>query len=141
MQDDLLQIFFKHISGDILAHAGTGIGHYQPVAGVHQQTVDKRPPAAHQRLDCMYFAESIPKYAVPVASLRQQGPAAGKGAIAGDKMTGLQADKTGDRLYILLGDVGAAISFAAVAAFEASEENRCRARLRGHVESPALFSM
>ncbi len=122
-------------------HTGARSRHGLPVSGIHPDTFDKGPFTAHVRLNRMNRTPLIPEYTITVFSLGNQRLASGNLTVAPHKSFAIQAQIPTDIVNLRLGDIGAAIPFAAVPAILAGKQILRRHRIRGHGESPWLFSM
>jgi hypothetical protein len=122
-------------------HAGARSRHGLPVSSIHPDTFDKGPFTAHVRLNRMNRTPLIPEYTITVFSLGNQRLASGNLTVAPHKSFAIQAQIPTDIVNLRLGDIGAAIPFAAVPAILAGKQILRRHRIRGHGESPWLFSM
>ena len=122
-------------------HAGTRSRHGMPVCAIHQDTFNKGPFSTHMRLNRMNRTQLIPEYTITVFCLSNQRIASGHLTIAAHKSFAIQPQIPTDILNFRLGDIGAAISFAALPAILASKQILRPDRIRGHGESPWLFSV
>lgn len=89
----------------------------------------------------MNGTQLIPEYTVTVFSLGNQRLASGHLTVAPHKSFAIQSQIATDIVNLRLGDVGAAIAFAALPAILADKQILRLNRIRGHGESPWLFSM
>jgi hypothetical protein len=122
-------------------HAGARSRHGLPVSGIHPDTFDKGPFTTHVRLNRMNRTQLIPEYTITVFSLGNQQLASGNLTVAPHKSFAIQAQIPTDIVNLRLGDIGAAIPFAAVPAILAGKQILRRHRIRSHGEPPWLFSM
>ena len=83
----------------------------------------------------------IPEYTIPVFSLGNQRLASGHLTEAPNKTFTIQAQMAADIVNLRLGDIGAAIAVAALPAIAAGKQILRPHRIRGHGESPWLFSV
>jgi len=121
-------------------HAGARSRHDPPVVCIHEDTFNKRPLATHMRLNRMNRTLLIPEYTITVFSLGNQRLASGHLTVAPHKTFTIQAKVMADIVNLCLGDIGAAITFAALPAILADKQILWCNRIRGHGASPWPFS-
>jgi hypothetical protein len=122
-------------------HARTRGRHGMPVCAIHQDTFNKGPSSTHARLNRMNRTQLIPEYTITVFCLGNKRFASGHLAVALYKSFAIQSQIPTDILDLRLGDIGAAISFTALPAILAGKQILRRNLIRGHGESPWLFSV
>lgn len=83
----------------------------------------------------------IPKYTITVFSLGNQRLASGHLTVAPHKSFAIQAQIATDIVNLRLGNIGAAKAVAALPAFLAGKQILRPNPIRGHGESPWLFSV
>jgi hypothetical protein len=122
-------------------HARTRGRHGMPVCAIHQDTFNKGPSSTHLRLNRMNRAQLIPEYTITVFCLSNNRFASGHLTVALYKSFTIQPQIPTDILDLRLGYIGATISFTALPAILAGKQILRRNRIRGHGESPWLFSV
>jgi hypothetical protein len=139
--DALLDALSYLIVTKIGSHARTRSRHGMPVCAIHQNTFNKRPSSTHARFNRMNRTHLIPENTISVFCLGNQWFASGHLAVALHKSFTIQPQIPTDILDLRLGDIGAAISFTALPAILAGKQILRRNLIRGHGESPWLFSV
>jgi len=139
--NNIVDAFLYLIVTKIGPHAGARSRQGLPVSGIHQDTFDKGPFATHVRLNRMNRTQLIPEYTITVFNLGNQRFASGNLTVVQQKTFAIQAQIPTDIVNLKLGDIGAAIPFAAVPAILAGKQILRRHGIRGHGGSPWLFSM
>jgi hypothetical protein len=124
------------------AHSGARSRHGLPVSGIRKNAFNKGPLATHMRLNRMNRTALIPENTITIFSLGNQRLASGHLTIAPHKSFAIQAQVAADIVNLSLGDIGAAIAFAALSAILAFKQIvRLNKRIRGHGASPWPFSV
>jgi hypothetical protein len=85
-------------------------------------------------------ADPVPKYAIPVFFLGEQGSFSGKTAIGRYEIFGVLTEERGNGIDVSLRYKGAAVTPAAVTALSAFEDGFWLICLGRHAGPPALFS-
>jgi hypothetical protein len=122
-------------------HTGTRGRHGMPVCAIHQDTFNKGPFSTHMRLNRMNRTQLIPEYTITVFCLGNQQSASGHLTVTARKLLAIQPQISTDIVNLRIGDIGAAIALAALPAILAGKQILRRNRIRGHGESPWLFSV
>jgi hypothetical protein len=94
--------FFDPTSRRFSHHAGAHRRHYPPVGNISQYTLDKRPPSTHLGFDRVDGADPVPKNAISVFFLGEQGPFSGKPAIVRHERFGVRAEERGNCVDVSL---------------------------------------
>jgi hypothetical protein len=114
------------ISVRIGIHSRANTCHDLPITDILQQTVDKGPFSAHRGLNGMNGTIAIPEDAEPVIPLGQDIMLSGKDTVAFLKSGRRNIQMGGNGCHILLGEIGAAISLAAIPALGTIEKSIIR---------------